>query len=82
MNSKWISSSIVAITSILAIVCIVIRQYNWAVLSMTIMFAVSNLFRASNFAEQGYVREAKWMKWMGIFFVFASVVVLVTIMTS
>lgn len=82
VNSKWISSIVVAITSIVAIICIVMRQYNWAILSMTIMFAVSNLFRASSFAEQGYIREAKWMKWMGIFFVFASVIVLVTIMTS
>jgi len=82
LSSKWISSIFVVITSILAIVLMVLHKYNWAVLAMTIMFAVSNIFRAKTFKEQGYEREAKWMQWMGIFFVIASIIVLVVIITG
>jgi len=57
-------------------------NFNFAVLAMTIMFAVSNGFRAKSFKEQGYVKEAKWMKYMAIFFSIASIVVLFIILTD
>jgi len=57
-------------------------NFNFAVLAMTIMFAVSNGFRAKSFKEQGYVKEAKWMKYMAIFFSIASIVVLIIILTD
>lgn len=77
-----ISSIIVAFASITAIVLIIMQQFNWAVFAMTVMFAVSNLFRAKNFKEDGYEREAKWMKGMGIFFALASIIVFVVNVTS
>ncbi|QDQ01085.1 hypothetical protein FOH38_11735 [Lysinibacillus fusiformis] len=76
MNTKWLSSILVAIFSIAAIVCIIMGYFNFAVLAMTIMFALSNGFRAKSFKEQGYVKEAKWMKYMAIFFTIASIIVL------
>ncbi|WP_431808649.1 hypothetical protein [Lysinibacillus sphaericus] len=82
MNTKWVSSILVAVFSIAAIVCIIIGNFNLAVLAMTIMFALSNGFRAKSFKEQGYVKEAKWMKYMAIFFSIASIAVLIIIFTE
>lgn len=82
MNTKWISSILVALFSIAAIVFVMKGNFNLAVLAMTVMFAISNGFRAKSFQEQGYVKEARWMRYMGIFFAIASVGVLVVILTS
>ena len=82
MNIKWVSSILVAVLSIAAIVFIIMGNFNFAVLAMTIMFAVSNGFRAKSFKEQGYVKEAKWMKYMAIFFSIASIVVFIIILTD
>ncbi|WP_409367128.1 hypothetical protein [Lysinibacillus sp. 38-6] len=82
MSTKWISSILVALFSIAAIVCIILGNFNFAVLAMTIMFAMSNGFRAKSFKEQGYSKEAKWMKYMSIFFSIASIVVLIVIFTD
>ncbi|MFJ3391024.1 hypothetical protein [Lysinibacillus sp. NPDC086135] len=82
MNIKLLSSILVAIFSIAAIVFIIMGNFNFAVLAMTIMFAVSNGFRTKSFKEQGYVKEAKWMKYMAIFFSIASIVVFIIILTD
>jgi len=82
MNIKWLSSILVALFSIAAIVFIIMGNFNFAVLAMTIMFALSNGFRAKSFKEQGYVKEAKWMKYMAIFFSIASIIVIVIILTD
>lgn len=77
VNGKIISSIIVSTASVLAIVLIIMQHFNWAVFAMTVMFSVSNLFRAKSFKEDGYVRESKWMKVMGIFFAVAAAIALV-----
>ena len=82
MNTKWISSILVALFSIAAIVFVVKGNFDFAVLAMTVMFAMSNGFRAKSFKEQGYIKEAKWMKYMAVFFGIASVAVLAIIITS
>ncbi|MGE7692336.1 hypothetical protein ACQKMI_24550 [Lysinibacillus sp. NPDC097214] len=82
MNTKWLSSILVAIFSIAAIAFIIMGNFNFAVFAMTIMFAVSNGFRAKSFKEQGYIKEAKWMKYMAIFFSIASIVVFIIILTD
>lgn len=82
MNTKWLSSILVAIFSIAAIALAIKGYFNFAVLAMTIMFALSNGFRAKSFNEQGYMKEAKWMKYMAVFFALASVVVLIVILTD
>lgn len=82
MNKKWLSSILVAFFSIAAIVFMIMGNFNLAVFAMTIMFALSNGFRAKSFKEQGYIKEAKWMKYMAIFFTVASIAVLITIITD
>ncbi|KOS67013.1 aspartyl/asparaginyl-tRNA synthetase [Lysinibacillus contaminans] len=82
MNTKWIPSILVAFFSIAAIVFVVKGNFDFAVLAMTVMFAMSNGFRAKSFKEQGYIKEAKWMRYMAVFFGIASVAVLAIITTS
>lgn len=82
MKTTWLSPILVAIFSVVALVCIIRGNFNVAVLAMTIMFTVSNGFRAKRFREQGYLKEAKWMKYMAIFFLIASLVVLMIIFTE
>lgn len=83
MNTKCILSILVAFffVSIAAIVFVVKGNFDFAVLAMTVMFALSNGFRAKILKEQGYTKEAKWMQCIAIFFSIASVVVLAVILT-
>lgn len=78
--NKWISTIVVAVASVLAVVFIILKNFDWAVFSITIMFAFSNIFRAKTFKEQGDLREAKWMQMTGMVFALAAVVVLVMIL--
>ncbi|GLC89416.1 hypothetical protein [Lysinibacillus piscis] len=82
MNIKWLSSILVGLFSIAALILIIMGYFNFAVLAMTIMFALSNGFRARSFHEQGYLKEAKWMKYMAIFFAISSIIVLFIVVTS
>ncbi|MEG0260196.1 MAG: hypothetical protein RR595_01410 [Lysinibacillus sp.] len=79
---KWISSILVAVLSAVAIIFVVKRNFDLAALSMTVMFALSNGFRAKSFKEQGYAKEAKWMQYMAVFFGIASLGVLVIILVE
>lgn len=79
MNRKWIAGILISITSILALLFVVKGNLNMAVLFMTVLFALTNGFRAVSFKEKGFVREAKWMKGMSIFFSLAFLVMLILI---
>ncbi|MGG0658170.1 hypothetical protein [Rummeliibacillus pycnus] len=79
MNPKVISGILVTITSILAVFFIIKQNFNLAVLFITLMFTITNSFRAKDMARQGYEKEAKWMKGMATFFGIATLVVLVMI---
>jgi len=68
-----------AAVSIAALIFVIKGNLNLAVLFMTALFALSNGFRAISFKEKGFVREAKWMKGMSIFFIAAFVVILILI---
>ncbi|MBQ0137767.1 MAG: hypothetical protein KBT36_00550 [Kurthia sp.] len=75
-NGKVISLILVAAASFSALYFIVKQNIDAAVLSMTIMFTLTNFFRARTFKEQGHAKEAKWMRTMAIIFAILSVVVL------
>lgn len=80
MNRNWIAGLLIAAVSLAAIFFIIKGNLNLAVLFMTALFALSNGFRAISFKEKGFEREAKWMKWMSIFFSATFVVLFVLIM--
>ncbi|MFJ8263704.1 hypothetical protein ACIQ4I_17465 [Rummeliibacillus sp. NPDC094406] len=79
MNLKIISGVLVTITSILAVFFVIKQNFNLAVLFISLMFTITNTFRAKDMARQGYEKEAKWMKAMATFFGIATLVVLVMI---
>lgn len=79
MNAKMISTILVAASSIVSLFFIIKGKFDYAILAMTFMFAVSNGFRAKSFKEQGYTKEAKWMQYTAIFFTLATIAVLVII---
>jgi hypothetical protein len=57
-----------AAVSLIAIVFIIKGNINLAVLSMTAMFALTNGFRSMNLKENGFDKEAKWMRSVAILF--------------
>lgn len=79
MKRNWVAGILIAIASILALLFVVRGNLNMAVLFMTVLFALTNGFRAVSFKEKGFVREAKWMKGMSIFFSLAFLVMLLLI---
>ncbi|HWI47803.1 MAG TPA: hypothetical protein VNU45_06205 [Rummeliibacillus sp.] len=76
MNPKVISGVLVTITSLLAVFFVIKQNFNLAVLFITLMFTITNTFRAKDMARKGYEKEAKWMKGMAAFFGIATLVVL------
>ncbi|WP_075619280.1 hypothetical protein [Paenisporosarcina indica] len=76
MKRNWIAGLSIAAVSIAALVSVIYRNLNLAVLFMTALFALTNGFRAISFKEKGFEREAKWMKGMSIFFAAAFILVL------
>lgn len=79
MKRNWIAGLSIAAVSIAALVSIIYRNLDMAVLFMTALFALTNGFRAVSFKEKGFEREAKWMKGMSIFFIIAFVVILILV---
>jgi len=79
VKRNWIAGVLIAIASILALLFVIRGNLNMSVLFMTVLFALTNGFRAVSFKEKGFVREAKWMKGMSIFFSLAFLVMLLLI---
>lgn len=81
-NEKAISLLLVAAASFSALYFIIQRNMNAAILSMTIMFTLTNFFRSRTFKEQGHEKESKWMKKMSITFAVLSLLVLFIMITG
>ncbi|MEK4626926.1 MAG: hypothetical protein ABS944_06500 [Solibacillus sp.] len=73
---KPISLILVAAASFSALFFIIKQNMEAAILSMTIMFTLTNFFRSRTFKEKGHEKESKWMKKMAITFAVLSVIVL------
>ncbi|MGE7980078.1 hypothetical protein [Psychrobacillus sp. NPDC093200] len=79
MKRNWIFGILIVAASIASLVFIIKGNINLAVLFMTVIFILSNGYRAIVFKEKGHVREAKWMRTMAIVFTILFVLVLVLI---
>ncbi|MEK4230976.1 hypothetical protein [Solibacillus sp. FSL H8-0538] len=82
MNEKIVSTVLVVGASLTALFFVVKQNFELAVFALTIMFALSNFFRFRSFKEKGYEKEAKWMKYMSLFFAVASAFVLYIIISG
>lgn len=80
MNSKMLQGIGIASLSILAIVFLVMGYMDIAVLFMTVLFVMTNMFRYRQMKAQGMDREAKWMRGMAVIFGILFFVVLGTIL--
>ncbi|WP_144513620.1 hypothetical protein [Bacillus sp. FJAT-22090] len=76
MKRNWVFGLLITAVAITSLVFIILGNLNLAVLFMTVIFALSNGYRAISFKEKGFVREAKWMKGMAIVFAVLFFVVL------
>ncbi|MBD7946128.1 hypothetical protein MKZ20_18445 [Psychrobacillus sp. FSL K6-2684] len=79
MKRNWIFGILIVAASIASLVFIIKGNINLAVLFMTVIFILSNGYRAIVFKEKGHIREAKWMRTMAIVFTILFVLVLVLI---
>lgn len=80
MNLKMIQGLTIALLSILAVIFLIQGYMDIAVLFMTVLFVMTNMFRYRQMKAQGMDREAKWMRGMAIIFGVLFFVVLGTIL--
>jgi hypothetical protein len=76
MKKNWIIGTTIVVAALASLIFIIKGNFNMAVLFMTVVFALSNGYRAVSFKEKGYIREAKWMRGMAIIFVVLFFIVL------
>ncbi|MCM3612298.1 hypothetical protein M4S82_13650 [Planococcus sp. MERTA32b] len=80
MNSKMLQGIGIASLSIWAVVFLIMGYMDIAVLFMTVLFVLTNMFRYRQMKAQGMDREAKWMMGMAVIFGILFFVVLGTIL--
>lgn len=81
MNAKLVSGILVTITSLLAVFFVIKQNFNLAVLFISLMFTITNTFRAKDMEKQGFTKEAKWMKAMALLFGVATLAILIMIIS-
>jgi len=81
LNRKLVFGTLIALASILSLVFIVLKNLDFAVFFMCILFALTNGARVYSFKEKGFTKEAGWMKGMSIFFAIAALVILFIALT-
>ena len=79
---KTISLVLVAASSLSALFFIIKQNMDAAILSMTIMFTLTNFFRSRTFKEKGHDKEASWMRKMSIIFAILSILVVVIMLAG
>ena len=79
---KTISLVLVAASSLSALFFIIKQNMDAAILSITIMFTLTNFFRSRTFKEKGHDKEASWMRKMSIIFAILSILVVVIMLAG
>ncbi|MDV6378499.1 hypothetical protein ORD22_09715 [Sporosarcina sp. GW1-11] len=80
MKPKWIMGLAIAASAIVSLYFIIQLNLEFAILSMLIMFTLTNCARTVMYRKQGLVRESKWMLWMAMFFAAGSLGTLIYIL--
>ncbi|AXI00304.1 hypothetical protein DV702_11605 [Sporosarcina sp. PTS2304] len=80
MKAKWIMGVAIAASAIVSLYFIIQLNLEFAILSMLVMFTLTNAARTAMYKKQGLIRESKWMLWMAVFFAIASLCTLLYIM--
>ena len=79
---KPLSLTLVAAASLSALFFIIKQNMDAAILSMTIMFTLTNFFRSRTFKQKGHDKEAKWMQRMSMIFAVLSVLVVIVMLAG
>ncbi len=79
MKLKWIMGIAITASAAMALYFIIKLNLEFAILSMLIMFTLTNTARTIMYRNQGLMRESKWMLWMALFFGIASIGTLIFI---
>lgn len=79
MKLKWIMGIAITASAAMALYFIIKLNLEFAILSMLIMFTLTNAARTIMYRNQGLMRESKWMLWMALFFGIASIGTLIFI---
>ncbi|MFX3674917.1 MAG: hypothetical protein ACE3JQ_10795 [Paenisporosarcina sp.] len=79
LSKNWIIGLLMSTVSIIALIFIIKGNINMAVLFMTAMFALTNWFRSMNLKENGFDKEAKWMRSVSILFAISFLAILIII---
>lgn len=79
MKLKWIMGIAITASAAMALYFIIKLNLEFAILSMLIMFTLTNTARTIMYRNQGLMRESKWMLWMALFFGIASIGALIYI---
>lgn len=74
--AKIIPAIALVITSVLAVILLITKNFNWAVFCITLMFTITNGIRSKDMAKKGYPKESVWMRNVAVFFGIASAAIL------
>lgn len=80
MKAKWIMGLAIAISAAVSLYFIITLNLEFAILSMLIMFTLTNAARSVMYKNQGLARESKWMLYIALFFAAGSIGTLIYIL--
>lgn len=79
MKVKWIMGAAIAVSAAVSLYFIIKLNLEFAILSMLVMFTLTNAARAVMYKNQGLAKESKWMLWLSMFFAAGSIGTLIYI---
>ncbi|WP_203248142.1 hypothetical protein [Sporosarcina beigongshangi] len=82
MQVKWVFGIGIVVAFLASLYFIIQLNFGYVVLTMVALFSLTNGARAKSFQDQGLEREAKWMRWMALFFGVTFIVLLIFTLVS
>lgn len=79
VDIQKVTGIVTVVASILAVVFLFKQQYNIAVALIAFTFTLTNALRAKDMNAKGYVKEAKVMRFVAIFFSILTILAVVSL---
>lgn len=79
MDIQKLTGIVTIVASVLAVVFLFKQQYNIAVALIAFTFTLTNALRAKDMNAKGYVKEAKVMRFVAIFFSILTILAVVSL---
>lgn len=68
MKMKWLFGLLITASALASLYFIIKLNLEFAILSMLVMFALTNAARTIMYKNEGLLKEAQWMLWISLFF--------------